>query len=96
MQVLCPGCGKTRDLGSEVAAGDMVSCAFCAGVLFRLAQQDGQYVLLEVPQASCPRCETIVRLPDTVQAGETFQHCGQTLVVTHAYGAYALEQRDGG
>lgn len=91
MQVRCPGCGETRDLGPEVQVGEVVSCASCAGVVFRLAQQDGQYVLREVPQASCPQCETVVQLPETVQAGEVFQHCGQSFVVTYAYGAYALE-----
>lgn len=91
MQVLCPGCGETRDLGPEVRVGDIVACDFCAGTLFRLAQQDGHYTFQEVPQASCPQCETLVRLPETVQAGETFRHCGMAFVVTYAYGAYALE-----
>jgi hypothetical protein len=60
-------------------------------VVFRLVQQDGQYVLQEVPQASCPQCETLVQLPDGVQGGEHFRHCERTFVVTYAYGAYALE-----
>jgi hypothetical protein len=91
MQVTCPGCGEARDLGAEVQVGDVVSCTSCAGVLFYLAQQDGQYLLREVPQASCPRCETVVTLPRTVQTGDTMRHCGTLLVVTYAYGAYALE-----
>jgi len=91
MQVRCPGCGAMCDLGAGVQVSDMVSCASCAGVVLRLVQQDGQYVLLEVPQASCPECETRVQLPDTVRAGETLHHCGQALRVTYAYGAYALE-----
>ncbi|MEE9147688.1 MAG: hypothetical protein V3U27_09880 [Candidatus Tectomicrobia bacterium] len=91
MRVTCPSCGEDREFGPEVQVGDVVSCASCAGALFRLAQQDGQHVLQEVPQASCPQCETLVRLPDTVQAGETFQHCGTSYVVTYAYGAFALE-----
>ena len=91
MRVTCPGCGEDREFGPEVQVGDVVSCASCAGALFRHAQQDGQHVLQEVPQASCPQCETLVRLPDTVQAGETFQHCGTSYVVTYAYGAFALE-----
>jgi len=78
-------------MGPEVQVGEVVSCASCAGVVFRLAQQDGQYGLREVPQASCPQCETVVQLPETVQAGEVFYHCGQPFVVTYAYGAYALE-----
>ena len=91
MRVTCPGCGEDRELGPEVQVGDVLPCASCAGALFRLVQQDGQYVLLEVPQASCPQCETLVRLPDTAQAGETFQHCDMSYAVTYAYGAFALE-----
>lgn len=91
MQVRCPGCGETRDLGPEVQVRDVVSCASCAGVLFRLVQQDGQYVLQEVPQASCPQCETLVQLSDGIQVGEPFRHCERAFTVTYAYGAYALE-----
>lgn len=93
MRVMCPGCGETRDLGPEVRLGADVFCASCAGVVFRLARQHGQYVLQEVPQASCPQCETRVRLPASVRAGETVEHCGTTFVVTYAYGAYALAPR---
>lgn len=71
--------------------GNLVSCISCAGVVFRLTQQDGEYRLQEVLQASCPQCETVVCLPETVQAGALFQHCGTMFVVTYAYGAYALE-----
>ena len=91
---MCPGCGETRDLGPAVQVGDLVSCVSCAGVVFRLMQQDGMYLLLEVPQASCPQCETVVRLPETVQAGATFYHCGKAFVVTYAYGTYALKPVD--
>ena len=91
MRVVCPGCGETRDVGLAVQVGDLVSCLSCAGVVFRLTQRDGAYRLQEVLQASCPQCEAVVRLPETVQAGELFQHCGTMFVVTYAYGAYALE-----
>jgi len=90
-QVVCPGCGERRDLGPAVQVGDLVSCLSCAGVVYRLTQQDGAYRLQEVPQASCPQCETVVRLPETVHAGETFHHCERAFVVTYAYGTYALE-----
>jgi hypothetical protein len=90
-RVMCPGCGETRDLGPAVQVGDLVSCRFCAGVVFQLTQQDGAYRLQEVPHASCPQCERVVRLPETVHAGETFQHCGKVFAVTYAYGTYALE-----
>lgn len=91
MQVRCPGCGETRDLGSEVQGGDLVSCASCAGLVFRLVQQDGQYGLQEVPRASCPHCETLLQLPDGVQVGARFRHCERAFTVTYAYGTYALE-----
>lgn len=91
MRVVCPGCGEKQDVGAKVQVGDVVSCASCAGVLFRLTRQNGQYVLHEVPQASCPQCETLVQLPDGIRPGETFRHCDRTFVVTYAYGAYALE-----
>jgi hypothetical protein len=91
MQVVCPGCGEERDLGAGVHASGVVSCASCAGVLFRLEQHNGTYVLHEMPHASCPVCDTMLRLPDDVQAGASFFHCGRTFVVTYAYGAYALE-----
>lgn len=91
MRVVCPGCGETRDLAPAVQVGDLVSCVSCAGVVLRLTQQDEAYRLREIPQASCPQCETVVRLPETVQAGETFHHCGKAFVVTYAYGTYALQ-----
>jgi hypothetical protein len=34
----------------------------------------------------------MLQLPDDIQAGASADHCGQTFVVTFAYGAYALEQ----
>ncbi len=91
MQVVCPGCREERELGDAVHVGDVVSCDACAGALFRLGQDCGTYVLHEVPQASCPMCGTMLRLADNVQSGATVNHCDHTLVVTYAYGAYALE-----
>jgi len=91
MIVTCPGCGEVRDLGAEVQPGTVITCTWCAGVLFRLAQQGGEYVLQEVPQASCPQCQALLLLPDTVRPGDTFRHCDRTFVVSYAYGAYALE-----
>ncbi len=91
IQATCPGCGQPRQLGPETRVGDVVTCEFCAETVFRLTPQDGGYALQEVPQASCPRCDARVWLPDAVRPGDPFQHCGQTFVVTYAYGAYALE-----
>lgn len=91
MQVLCPGCSEERDFGADVQVGDIVSCVACAGVLFRLLRDNGAYVLRELPQASCPVCGVMLRLPDDVLAGARENHCGQTFVVTYTYGAYALE-----
>lgn len=96
MTVMCPGCGQRRDLGREVHVGAVVTCVWCAGALFRLEQQEGEYVLREVPQASCPQCQTLLRLPDMVQPGDTFRHCERTFVVSYAYGAYALAPYDQG
>ncbi len=95
MQVVCPGCSEERNFDTEVHVGDIVSCDSCAGVLFRLVQHNGAYVLRELPQASCPSCGTMLRLPDDVQAAATFFHCSRTFVVTYAYGAYALESPAG-
>jgi hypothetical protein len=92
MHVVCPGCSEQRDFGSDVQVDDIVSCDACAGVLFRLVQDHGTYLLRELPQASCPACGTMLQLPDEVQAGATAEHCDQTFVVTYAYGAYALER----
>ena len=91
MIVTCPGCGEVRGLGAEVQPGAVIACAWCAGVLFRLAQQGGAYVLHEAPQASCPQCQALQLLPDTIRPGDTFRHCDRTFVVSYAYGAYALE-----
>lgn len=91
MIVTCPGCGEVRDLGAEVQPGVVIACAWCAGVLFRLVQHGGAYVLHEVPQASCPQCQVVQLLPDTIRPGDTFRHCDRTFVVSYAYGAYALE-----
>jgi hypothetical protein len=93
MHVVCPGCGAQRDLGAAVHVGALVSCEACAGVVFRLVHDHGTYRLQELPQASCPVCGMMLRLPDAVHAGASAAHCGQTFLVTYAYGAYALEHR---
>ena len=92
--VICPGCGEVRDLGREIQPGAVIACTWCAGVLFRLAQQGEEYVLQEVPQASCPQCETLFRLPETVRPGDVVRHCHRTFVVSYDYGTYALEPQD--
>jgi hypothetical protein len=94
MHVVCPGCGQKRNFDADVYVGDIVSCELCAGVLFRLVQNNGTYILRELPQASCPVCSMMLRLPDDVQAGARADHCNQTFVVTYAYGACALEHVD--
>ena len=92
MLAVCPGCGAERVFGADVQVGAIVSCDSCAGVLFRLLQDNGTYMLRELPQASCPLCGVMLQLPDDVQEGSTTDHCGQTFVVTYAYGTYALDQ----
>ena len=94
MTVICPGCGEVHTLAPAVQVGDAVPCTWCAGVLFRLELHDGAYVLREVPQASCPQCETLFRLPETVHPGDVVRHCHRTFVVSYAYGTYALEPQD--
>lgn len=94
MQAVCPGCGAERAFGAGVQVGAIVSCDACAGVSFRLLQDNGRYRLREIPQASCPLCGMMLRLPDDVQDGATADHCEQTFVVTYAYGTYALEHRN--
>ena len=66
MIVTCPGCGEVRDLGAEVQPGAVIACTWCAGVLFRLAQQGRAYILHEVPQTSCPQCQALLLLPGSV------------------------------
>lgn len=95
MQVVCPGCSEERAFGADTQVGDIISCDSCAGVLFRLVQDNGMYLLRELPQASCPVCGTMLQLPNEVQAGENAEHCDQTFVVTYAYGSYALEHSNG-
>ena len=91
MIVTCPGCGEKRDLGTDVQIGDILTCNSCAGVRFRLAQEGGVYQLRVVPEASCPRCDAILQLSDTVQPGHIVRHCERDFVVTYAYGSYTLE-----
>lgn len=91
MRVTCPGCSENRDLGIAVQVGDILTCDACAGVRFRLVQDNGVYVLREVPEASCPQCDAVVELSGTVQPGHIMRHCERDFVVTYAYGSYALE-----
>lgn len=94
MQVVCPGCRAVRAIDANTQVGALVSCASCAGVLFRLVQEHDTYLLRELPQASCPVCGTMLRLPDGAHAGVNTTHCDRTFIVTYAYGAYALEGVD--
>jgi hypothetical protein len=89
--VTCPGCSENRNLGTEVQVGDIITCDACAGVRFRLVQESGVHVLRVVPEASCPQCDAVVQLSDTVQPGHIVRHCDRDFVVTYAYGSYALE-----
>ena len=91
MMVTCPGCSENRDLGTAVQVGAIITCDACAGVRFRLVQDNGVHVLREVPEASCPQCDAVVQLSDTVQPGHIVRHCDRDCVVTYTYGAYALE-----
>lgn len=93
MIVTCPGCSEARDLGTEIQVGDILTCDSCAGVRFRLVHEGDDYRLRVVPEASCPQCDVIVQLPDTVQPGHIVRHCDRDLVVTYAYGSYALESK---
>ena len=94
MTVICPGCGEAQTLAPVVQVGDVVPCTRCAGMLLRVELHDGAYVLREVPQASCPQCETLFRLPETVRPGDVVRHCHRIFVVSYAYGTYALEPQD--
>jgi hypothetical protein len=89
--VTCPGCCENRYLGPQIQVGDILTCDACAGGRFRLVQDHGVYVLRVVPEASCPQCDAVVQLSDTVQPGHIVRHCDGEFVVTYAYGAYALE-----
>jgi hypothetical protein len=89
--ITCPGCSEERDLGTAMQVGDILTCKACAGVRFRLVQERGVHVLRVVPEASCPQCEAVVQLSDTVQPGHIVRHCERDFVVTYAYGSYALE-----
>lgn len=91
MTLRCPGCGQLQEYGPAVQGTAMVTCPACAGAVFRLVTHAGVTQLREVPWASCPVCETVVYLPDTVQPGDMVHHCARTWTVTYAYGAYALE-----
>ena len=88
--VTCLGCSEERDLGTEMQVGDILTCDSCAGVRFRLVQEGDVYLLRVVPEASCPQCNAIVQLSDTVQPGHIVRHCDRDFVVTYAYGSYAL------
>jgi hypothetical protein len=89
--VTCPGCSENRDLGTEAQVGDILTCDSCAGVRFCLVQENNVHVLRVVPEASCPQCDGVVQLSDTVQPGYSVRHCDRNFVVTYAYGSYALE-----
>lgn len=91
MIVTCPGCSENRDLGTKVQVGDILTCDACAGVRFCLVQEGGAYRLRMVPEASCPQCDGVVQLSDTVQPGHIVRHCDRDFEVTYDYGSYALE-----
>lgn len=94
MTAPCPGCSQEVDLGPEATVGDTYECEHCAGVLFRVARQNGRYLLQEIKRASCPSCNQFVTLADDAKAGDRVEHCGQRYRLLHEYGAYALETED--
>ncbi len=87
MTVTCPGCGAPLDLGPMPRENGRYACPSCAGREFTWMAG----ALKEIPMASCPACGRTVDLPDGVEQGDTFSHCGRSYTVTLEYGSYALE-----
>jgi hypothetical protein len=93
-ELLCPGCGERIPV-FDLKVGARIDCSNCANLALRLKEKDGTYFLEEIPQASCPRCERTIEVPDGRGPGDTVTCCGEEFILTREFGAYALEKAPG-
>jgi hypothetical protein len=91
-EILCPGCGEKVSL-EGLKVGDRIDCSNCANLTLRLREQDGNYFFEEIPKVSCPTCERTIEVPEDLGPGDTLTCCGEKFVLTHEFGAYALEKK---
>lgn len=91
MTVHCPGCGEKVSL-ERLKVGGRIDCSNCANLTLRLKEEDGKYFLVEIPKASCPTCDRIIEVSEDLGPGDALTCCGEEFVLTHEFGAYALEK----
>lgn len=89
--LLCPGCGEKISLNG-LQIGDRIDCSTCASLTLRVKEKDGSYFLEEIPKASCPSCERTIEVPQDLGPGDILSCCGEELILTYEFGAYALER----
>ena len=80
----------------DAKGGDLIECGNCAGVLFRLSEQDGGDILRLVQLVSCPFCEETIPVDDnTPLEGAILCHGGVEFTLTKEFGAFSLELAGG-
>ncbi len=91
----CPGCEMDIPVPWDAKNGDVTECENCAGVLFRLSEQDGGDILRLVQLVSCPFCEETIPVDDNTPEGTVIRHGGAEFSLTKEFGAFSLELAGG-
>ena len=92
MDVHCPDCGDIVAVPLDAAPGMLLECLSCAGHALRLSSAGGRWVATLAHRVSCPACNEMLTLPETVKAGDAVECCGQHYRLTFEYGAFAAEE----
>ncbi len=86
----CIGCGEPVD-EDRLVAGNRFQCDNCAGLTIEVVDRQGTLTLRQVDFVSCPICGERLEVPVGAARDRTMTHCGRTLELTYAFGAYALQ-----
>ncbi len=90
-ELLCPGCGEKVSL-EGLKVGDRIDCPNCANLTLKLKEDNGRYILVEIPKVSCPSCDRLMEVPEELGTGDSLTCCGEKFTLTYGFGAYALEK----
>lgn len=93
-EAICPGCGENVSL-QGLKVGDRIGCPNCANLTLRVKKRGEEHYLEEVPKVSCPSCDRVIEIPESLGPADSLMCCGEEFIISYEFGAYALEKKSG-